>query len=519
MLLQHYLDGWAARQPGAEFAADGQRSVSYEQALAVANRIAHGLLAAGLGHGDRVATLTRNRIEYVLFCFGAAKAGVVAVPLNCQLDPAQWNTLMDDARPRAVIVESEFVDQVDPIVRGKDHIAQRIVFDGDRRPAGWLDFNGWIGDRSASAPPTVSKESDPVFQIYTSGTTGMPKGVVLSHSAVVANITQIDSVMRYRPGERSLVTLPLFHAAILPTTLAPLARGGSVYVLARFKPSDVIHALNDEKIVVATLVPTMIGACIDAAANAVFRPSHLRSLYYGASPISVDLLRKAMELFKCDFIQSYGLTEAAQAVTFLGPEEHRQALRGHAHLLESAGRAAPGTDIRIAGAGETAGAPQIAGEILVRGPQLMDGYWNQPNQTKKALADGWLRTGDAGIVDSDGYLYIKDRLKDIIISGGENVSSKAVEDVLRGHPAVRDAAVIGVPDDRWGEAVKGIVVLEPESACSAGELLDYCRGKLSSSQRPRSIDFVVSMPLSATGKIRKDVLRERYRASGGRPIG
>lgn len=517
MLLHHYLDDWAVRQPSAEFAADRDRRVSYAQALATANQIAQTLRAAGCQRGDRVATLTRNRIDYVLFCFGAAKAGVVTVPLNCQLEPAQWRDLINDAGPRAILVEREFIDQIAPVLREQNHIAQRIVLDDGPGLEGWLHFDRWI-EGAPTSPPTVDlAPSDHLFQIYTSGTTGTPKGVVLSHAAVLANIAQIDSVLQCRPGERSLVTLPLFHAAILPTTLVPLARGGSLYILARFNPVDVIRTLNEERIAVATLVPTMIGACVVAAANGGFRPTHLRSLYYGASPIAVTLLRAAMDLFKCDFIQSYGLTEATQAVTFLGPEEHRHAVRGHAGLLQSAGRAAPGTQIRIAD-NEDATSAQAIGEILVRGPQLMDGYWQQTAATEQALADGWLRTGDVGMLDDDGYLYIKDRLKDIIISGGENVASKAVEEVLYSHPAVKDAAVIGVPDPHWGEAVKGIVILKADAPCSPKELLEYCRDKLSSSQRPRSIDVVSSLPLSASGKIRKDVLRAPYWAHTSRFI-
>jgi len=517
MLLQHYLDDWAVRQPNAEFAADHHRSVSYAQALATANQIAQTLHAAGFKRGDRFATLTRNRIEYVLFCFGAAKAGIVTVPLNCQLDPAQWRDLLQDAGPRAILVEREFVHQIAPVLRDQDQIAQRLVFDGGPSLDGWQHFDSWIKGAPTSAPSVDLAPSEHLFQIYTSGTTGRPKGVVLTHAAVLANIAQIDSVMQCRPGERSLVTLPLFHAAILPTTLMPLARGGSLYILARFNPSDVIRALNEERIAVATLVPTMIGACVAAAAGEGFRPPHLRSLYYGASPISATLLRAAMELFKCDFIQSYGLTEATQAVTFLGPEEHRRALRGNASLLQSAGRPAPGTEIRI-DHDENVNSARPVGEILVRGPQLMDGYWQQTEATKTALAGGWLRTGDVGMLDDDGYLYIKDRLKDIIISGGENVSSKAVEEVLHSHPAVRDAAVIGVPDSQWGEAVKGIAVLKADVRCNPKELLDYCRDKLSSSQRPRSIDIVPSLPLSATGKVRKDVLRAPYWANASRSI-
>jgi fatty-acyl-CoA synthase len=250
----------------------------------------------------------------------------------------------------------------------------------------------------------------------------------------------------------------------------------------------------------------MLSACLGATAGRRF-PA-LRSVYYGASPIAVETLRAAAEAFGCGFVQSYGMTEAAQAVTFLTADDHRRALADRPERLLSAGRPAAGTALRI---GE-------AGEILVRGPQLMNGYWRRPEATAQALEGGWLHTGDVGRIDDDGYLYVEDRIKDLIVSGGENVYPRIVEDVLSTHPAVAEAAVIGVPDERWGETVKAVVALRPGASCGETELLDFCRPRLGGFERPRSVDFVDELPRTATGKVLKRALREPYWAGRARRV-
>jgi fatty-acyl-CoA synthase len=331
--------------------------------------------------------------------------------------------------------------------------------------------------------------------MYTSGTTGVPKGAVLSHGAVTANLVQVSLAHPASAGDRGLVVLPMFHAAVIPAALSVLFRGGSVIVLDDFDPERVVDVLARERIAVATLVPAMLAACLD---HANVRFPALRSIYYGASPIAEDTLRWSLDAFGCGFVQSYGMTESAQALTFLSPEDHRVALDGRTDLLLAAGRPAAGTELRI---GEL-------GEILARGPQLMSGYWERPEATAEALRDGWLHTGDAGRIDGEGYLFVEDRIKDLIVSGGENVYPRTVEDVLHGHPAIAEAAVIGVPDERWGEAVKAVVVVRAE--CSEDELIAHCRTRLGGFERPRSIDFVAELPRTATGKVLKRVLREPY---------
>jgi acyl-CoA synthetase (AMP-forming)/AMP-acid ligase II len=268
------------------------------------------------------------------------------------------------------------------------------------------------------------------------------------------------------------------------------------------------------------LVPAMLQAIVSVVENVADRRYDvLRSIYYGASPIAESTLRGVIDAFGCGFVQSYGMTEAAQALTFLTADDHRLALASRPELLLSAGRPAAGTELQVIGGADSPLPAGTPGEILARGPQLMSGYWRRPEETAHALRAGWLHTGDVGRIDEDGYLFIEDRLSDMIVSGGENVSLRVVEDVLLAHPAIADAAVIGVPDVRWGEAVKAVVVLRAEMACAEEEILAFCRPRLGSFERPRSVDFLDVLPRTATGKVLRRVLREPYWAGQDRRVG
>jgi acyl-CoA synthetase (AMP-forming)/AMP-acid ligase II len=518
MVLHSFLDYWAREQPDAEFAVQHGQLTTYAQAFDTANRLANAFLSAGLQVGDRIAILAKNRVEYVLTYFAASKAGVVPIPLNYRLSPPQWATILDDAQPRLLIAEREFTGAIDAI-RGDLRTVERFVTLDIISEPGWEEYRQWVADQSAAAPALPLGPDGDLYQMYTSGTTGLPKGAVLTHRAVTANIAQISLAHRGAQGERSLVVLPLFHAAAVPTAFSPLSWGGALYILDQFDPAEVVRALSAERISFATLVPAMIQACLLGVPDvAERRYEQLRTIYYGASPISEQTLARAMQVFPCGFLQSYGMTEATQAVAFLQPADHRRAMSGQAQLLLSAGRPAVGTAVRIV---DLAGHPLpngTLGEIVVRGPQLMKGYWNRPEETAAMLRDGWLHTGDAGMLDEAGYLYVQDRIKDMIVSGGENVYPSVVENVLHQHPAVAEAAVIGVPDERWGETVKAIVVLRAGAAASADELIAFCKGKLGGFERPRSVDFVGALPRTPTGKVLKRVLREPYWSGQARRV-
>ncbi|MBV8945088.1 MAG: long-chain-fatty-acid--CoA ligase [Solirubrobacterales bacterium] len=510
MLLHDFLDYWARERPHAEFAVAGGHSVSYGDAAALANRMASRLVALGCRKGSRVAVLAKNTPWYPLLYFAAAKAGLVLLPVNWRLVSAEWLGILDDGAPSVLIVGREQLVGVEEIRESLTSV-EHFVAEGGNPRGRWESLELWLSQGPVDPPEVEVTPSDALYQMYTSGTTGAPKGAVLSHGAVTSNVLQIALAHPVSPGDRGLAVLPMFHAAVIPAAFSVLCRGGSVFILDAFDPEHVVRVLEAERISVATLVPALLQACLaDVRGVADRRYEGLRSIYYGASPIAEDTLREAIEAFRCGFVQSYGMTEAAQALTFLSAADHRLALDGRAELLLSAGRPAAGTALRVVGVSDAWTATGGSGEIVARGPQLMSGYWQRPNETAETLRGGWLHTGDVGHLDEDGYLFVEDRIKDMIVSGGENVYPGIVEQVLVRHPGIAEAAVIGIPDARWGEAVKAVLVARPGIVCTEEEILAFCRPQLGSFERPRSVDFLDALPRTATGKVLKRALREPY---------
>jgi acyl-CoA synthetase (AMP-forming)/AMP-acid ligase II len=518
MYLHSFLDYWAREQPEAEFAVQNGQQVSYQEALVAVNRLANTLSDAGLQVGDRLAILAKNRVEYLYLYFAASKVGVVPVPLNFRLAPPQWAYIINDAQARLLICSEEYIEAINSL-RGELETVKRFISLDPTDEPGWTSYRHWVA-LQPNQPPDIQIGEDPdLYQLYTSGTTGQPKGAVLTQRAVVANLIQISMALRGEPGERSLVVAPMFHASVVPNSFAPLSWGGSLYIMDQFKPAEVMRVLNEERIGYALLVPAMIQACLVGSDGVERSYKNLRVIHYGSSPITEQTLRQAMEMFPCRFVQSYGLTETAQAVSFLPAEDHHRALDGQPKLLLSVGRPVVGTEVRIVDSDDQPLPPNATGEILVRGPQLMRGYWNRPEATAAALRGGWLHTGDAGCLDDEGYLYIKDRVKDMIVSGSENVYPIIVENVLAQHPAIAEVAVIGAPDEKWGETVKAVVVLRDGASASEAELIDFCRDKLAGYERPHSVDFINALPRTATGKVLKRSLREPYWIGRNRQVG
>ncbi|MBV9194032.1 MAG: long-chain-fatty-acid--CoA ligase [Solirubrobacterales bacterium] len=510
MRLHDFLDYWARERPEAEFAIAGADSMTYAEAASLANRMANRLVTLGCRKGTRVGLVAKNTAWYPVLYFAASKAGVVLLPVNWRLLPSEWLGILNDAAPSVLIVGREQVAGAEEI-RGELTCVEHFVAEDGEDRRGWQSLDRWLSEGPAVPPEVEVGPSDSLYQMYTSGTTGAPKGAVLSHDAVTANVVQVGLAHPVSPGDRGLVVLPLFHAAVIPAAFSVICRGGSVFVLDAFDPEHVVRVLDDERISVATLVPAMLQACLVTVRDvAQRRYERLRSIYYGASPIAEETLRGAIDAFGCGFVQSYGMTEAAQALTFLSEADHRLALETRPELLLSAGRPAVGTVLRLVDPEDVWTTPGGSGEIVARGPQLMSGYWQRPQETAQALRHGWLHTGDVGRVDEEGYLFVEDRIKDMIVSGGENVYPRIVEEVLFGHPAIAEAAVIGVPDGQWGEAVKAVVVSRPGIVCTEAEILAFCRSRLGGFERPRSVDFVDALPRTATGKVLKRALREPY---------
>ena len=518
MRIHEWLDYIARENPDRELATQGARVLRYGDARRAANRLAHALRASGLLPGDRFAFLAKNCLEYSYLFFAASKSGAVPVPLNYRLAAPELAYIVKDSGAKLVIAQSEYVSLLES-VRADLGGAQVFVSIGATAAPGWRDYDSWIGACPDNDVETPGDDGVDLYQMYTSGTTGRPKGAVLTHRAVTANIHQVRIAMETGSDERVLIVAPLYHAAAALTMIGTVLAGSSALIQEDFNPAEVVRALSEERITRTTLVPAMIQACLLMVPDiADRRYPDLELVVYGASPIAADTLRRAMEVFRCDFVQGFGMTETSAVLSVLTREDHRRAMSGRSELLLSAGRALPGTDVRIVDENDNPLPPGTIGEIAGRGDQVMRGYWNLAEATAEALRGGWFHTGDAGRMDSDGYLYIEDRVKDMIVSGGENIYPREVENVLFAHPAVADAAVIGVPDAKWGETVKAIVQLKPGASASAEEIIEFCRGKLAGYKLPRSADFVATIPRNASGKVLKRELREKYWAGHARRV-
>jgi acyl-CoA synthetase (AMP-forming)/AMP-acid ligase II len=519
MRLHDFLD-YRAREGGEEeFAIHAERHITYRQAQADVHRLANAFIASGLQLGDRIGILSKNSIEYMLLYFAASKAGLVSVPLNYRLAPVEWSYILNDAEVKILFAAGDYPRDVESIRSDLKTIRRFIAMDGVDT-YGWEPYQSFIADQSDTPPNRgISPEND-LFQLYTSGTTGRPKGAVLTHQIVTTHILQMGLAHNIQSGERLLLVAPVFHVAALNAGAFPcLAAGGCLYIQTDFKPEEVVRALSEAHIGIAILVPAMIQACLTAVPDVAQREyNELRLIHYGASPIAEATLRRALEAFRCEFSQGYGMTEMTAAIAILSWADHQRALREKPELLVAAGRPVLGTEVRIVDENDNHVPNGTIGEVLARGPQMMKGYWKQLEATAEALRGGWMHTGDAGMLDDEDYLYIQDRVKDMVVSGGENIYPRVVEEVLFKHPAVAEVAVIGVPDEQWGETIKAVVVLRQGMTATAEEIIDFCRGKLGGFERPRSVDFVDALPRTPSGKVLKRVLREPYWAGQSRRV-
>jgi len=511
------LDYHARERPDAVFAEFEDQTTSYAEAAARTRRIGNGLCELGLAIGDRVGLLAKNRLDYALFYYAAARAGVVPVPLNYRLAPPELAYILDDARTRALFATPDLAANIAPVRGELSRVEHWFAMGGEAD--GWESYEDWAGAQSDGPVDREIDDEFDLYQMYTSGTTGRPKGAVIQHRAVSANIQQIQLGMNLRAGDTTLIVAPLYHAAAGIVTFASTAAGGSLLIHEDFAPHAAVDAMSQQAVTHALLVPAMLQACLVGVPDVAERSyDALRSIVYGASPIAAETLRQGLEVFGCEFMQGYGMTETTAVLTNLLAADHVRALRDRPDLLLSAGRAVLGTEVRIVDESDQPLPNGEVGEIVARGPQLMRCYWNRAEASKEALRGGWMHTGDAGVLDDDGYLFIQDRVKDMIVSGGENIYPREVEDALYAHPAVAEAAVIGIPDEQWGEAVKAVVVLKAGATATADELIDFCRGRLAGYKRPRSVDWSDELPRNPSGKVLKRELRDPYWAGHDRRV-
>jgi len=517
VLLHDYLEFYARETPDRPYAEFEGVVMTYAEANQRANRIAHSLNDSGLAKGDRFAYLSKNSAEFALMYFAASKVGVIPVPLNYRLAPREWLYIVKDSGSRLLIGQDQFAAGIDQ-VRDDLGLEHYVSLGGEARD-GWTRYDDWLS-ADGSRPNAAVGEHDQLYQMYTSGTTGLPKGAMLSQRSIDNNIRQVAFALGVADRERCLVVAPMYHAAAGIAVMSMAALGGTIVVHQEFEPGTVVRSLSEDGITLATLVPAMIQACLTGVPDVKARSyESLRLLFYGASPIAQETLREAIDTFRCDFVQGFGMTETTALATCLSREAHRRALAGEPGLLLSAGRAVLGTQVRIIdGRGHEVPRGTI-GEVAVRGPQVMMGYWNLPEATESSLVDGWMHTGDAAYMDDEGFIYIQDRIKDMVVSGGENVYPSEVENALFEHPAVADAAVIGIPSERWGEEVMAFLQLKPGATVAAEEIIDFCRERLAGYKIPRKIEVIEQIPRNASGKVLKKDLREPYWKGKERRVG
>jgi acyl-CoA synthetase (AMP-forming)/AMP-acid ligase II len=501
--LGDYPEYWARHEPDRLALRTADRSVSFAEFDQLANQAAHFFIETDYRPGGLVGFMGRNSIDFYVALFGCARTRSGLVIYNWRLAAPELAQQIADSDARLAIIERDCAALWEAACALLESPPATV----------WIDGTDSLELRAANLPvtrPMVDVEADDIaFQLYTSGTTGSPKGVMLAHGATnyMRLCEHLEPAYDWRNGDSFVNGLPNFHLLHIGITLQCLYNGVAIDIVRQFDPAGMLEAISTRRPTLLTLTPTMLQMLLDHPAAVDSDFSSLRLTLYAGSPISLGLIKRAIAAMPCQFMQFYGSTEAGGATSILRPDEHD--LENEAKL-QSCGRPLPLIEFRIVdhdGHEVPDGEP---GELLIRQPSITKGYWAQPEVTSSVLADGWYRSGDIARRDGEGLYYIVDRVKDMIVSGGENIYSAEIENVLSTHPSVAGVAVIGVPDSRWGEAVKALVIVKEGSEGSEAGLLSYCRERLAAYKVPKSVDFVDSFPLVPSGKISKKDLRARY---------
>jgi len=489
---------------------------AYFQTCERANRLSNALIRLGVKKGDRIATLQVNCSEIVESYFATAKLGGIFVPLNFRAKTDELNYMLSNAEAKVLLAGKRYLDMVRDMLPNLPVIEQCVSL--GNKEADMLFYDDLITSSSTDEVFADIGDEDITILMYTAGTTGRPKGVPLTHDAFVSYI--LGNVDPASPDieERNLLTVPLYHVAGIQSMLAAIYGGRTLVMMRQFEVREWLETVQRERATRAMLVPTMLKTIIDYPDFTKYDLSSLQVITYGAASMPFEIINKAIKVMpRVKFINAFGQTETASTITVLGPEDHliegteEERERKLKRLASSIGRPLPDVEVKILDEEGKELPPGQVGEIVAKGPRIMKGYWHDEQKTARAFTpDGWLITGDRGWMDEDGYIFLAGRADDMIIRGGENISPEEVEDVLHSHPKVEEAAVIGVADLEWGQQPRAIVALKKGEVATAEEIIEYCRSKLASFKRPRSVVFVDSLPRNPMGKVLRKALREQY---------
>ncbi|WP_095012657.1 fatty acid--CoA ligase [Tsuneonella mangrovi] len=501
----------AEATPDAVAFTFGDEELTFAELDEGSNRTANGLASLGIGKGDRIAYLGKNHPLYFEVLLAAAKIGAVMTPVNWRLAPPEVAYILEDSQAGALFVGEGFSDMAGKVAGGLPNLAAVIGIDA---PDAQVDYRQWRDGFAGSDLKIPLAGTDDALQLYTSGTTGKPKGAVMTHASLLSSRDNRNQGVELRewqesvPGEVTLLAMPCFHISGTGTGLGTIINGTCSIVLPEYDPTKALDLIENYNISKIFMVPAAIQIMLNHPRVSEVDFSRLKYITYGASPIPLELMKAAMARFGCGFVQMYGMTETSGTIVTLEPSDHDP---NGSPKMRSVGTPLPGVEIKIIDTGGNEVGPNEVGEIATRSAKNMRCYWNKPEATAETIdSDGWLRTGDAGYIDEDGYLYIHDRVKDMIISGGENVYPAEVENAVFSHPKVADVAVIGVPDEKWGEAVKACVVVKEGQDLTEAEVIAHAREHIAGYKCPKSVDFIEALPRNPSGKILRRELRAPY---------
>ena len=506
-----FLRHWARVRPDHPALLWAGGRLTYAELDERSSQVAQALRAEGVGPGDRVAFLDKNSPEQVELFFGAAKLNAVPCPVNYRLAPPEIAFIVADSQAKVFVVGEEFAPAIDKVA--DELTGVRVLTTGAR-------YGEWRDAHPADDPAEPLAAGDIAYQLYSSGTTGRPKGVQLTQANLIAGMGLYPAIMGLGPDSVSMVPMPLYHIGGGGWALAGFAQGATNVLIREVVPDQLVDTIVAERVTHGFLVPAVLQFMLAVPGVRERDFSALQALLYGASPISEKVLAESVRTFGCRFVQAYGLTESTGTIIYLPAADHDPE-GPNRHRLRAVGVPIPGSEAKVVDPGTGEAVPTATvGEIWVKGPTVMAGYWHMPDQTEATITDGgWLHTGDAGYQDADGYFYIHDRVKDMIVSGGENVYPAEVENVIMSHPEVADVAVIGVPSERWGETPRAMVVRAPGSELTEVALLAFCRERLAGFKCPTSVEWLAELPRNPSGKVLKKDLRAPFWEGRTRMVG